>query len=136
MTRPLVIRADFDDQEKWERIQQLIAAPVHDGEYTFYADVDFLDDTRFRNATVEDLLARLPRPYDHSFVMIADKATLEDPEFPILVVDLHDQPANAFRAIPSTIQSIENNLSLANMDFYEFAESVASDGVFRGFPEP
>jgi hypothetical protein len=29
---------------------------------------------------------------------------------------------------------IENNLSLANMDFEEFAEAVDPDGVFRGFP--
>jgi hypothetical protein len=36
--------------------------------------------------------------------------------------------------IPSEIQSIENNLSLANMDFEEFAESADKDGIFRGFP--
>jgi uncharacterized protein DUF6924 len=28
---------------------------------------------------------------------------------------------------------VENNLSLANMDFEEFADSVDADGVFRGF---
>ena len=38
-----------------------------------------------------------------------------------------------FRAVPTSIQSIENNLSLANMDFVEFAESVDPDGVFREF---
>ena len=31
--------------------------------------------------------------------------------------------------------SRENNLSIANMDFREFAESVDPDGVFRGFPQ-
>jgi hypothetical protein len=31
------------------------------------------------------------------------------------------------------VQSIENNLSIANMDFAEFADSVNEDGVFRGF---
>ena len=30
--------------------------------------------------------------------------------------------------------SIEANLSIANMDFGEFAGSVGADGVFRGFP--
>jgi hypothetical protein len=29
---------------------------------------------------------------------------------------------------------VENNLSLANMDFHEFADNVGADGVFRGFP--
>jgi uncharacterized protein DUF6924 len=41
---------------------------------------------------------------------------------------------NEFRAIPSQIQGIENNLSIANMDFEGFAEAVNEDGVFRGFP--
>jgi hypothetical protein len=40
-----------------------------------------------------------------------------------------------FRAVLSTIQSIENNLSLANMDFEDFVNSVGKDGVFRGFPK-
>jgi hypothetical protein len=31
------------------------------------------------------------------------------------------------------IQSIENNLSLANMDFAEFTDSADRDGVLRGF---
>jgi hypothetical protein len=28
---------------------------------------------------------------------------------------------------------VENNLSLFNMDFFEFADAVEADGVFRGF---
>jgi hypothetical protein len=40
-----------------------------------------------------------------------------------------------FRAIPTAVQSIENNLSIANMDFEDFAEAVDEDGVFRGFQE-
>jgi hypothetical protein len=28
---------------------------------------------------------------------------------------------------------VENNLSVANMDFHEFADNVEDDGVFRGF---
>jgi hypothetical protein len=39
-----------------------------------------------------------------------------------------------FRTIPSKIQGIENNLSIANMDFEEFANTVDERGVFRGFP--
>jgi hypothetical protein len=30
---------------------------------------------------------------------------------------------------------IENNLSIANMDFEAFAENADPDGIFRGFPE-
>jgi hypothetical protein len=38
-----------------------------------------------------------------------------------------------FRALPSQIQSIQNNLSIGNMDFEEFANNIDPDGVFRGF---
>lgn len=31
---------------------------------------------------------------------------------------------------------VENNLSLANMGFEEFADAVDEDGVFRGFRDP
>lgn len=30
--------------------------------------------------------------------------------------------------------SVENNLSIANMGFEEFADSADEKGVFRGFP--
>jgi len=53
----------------------------------------------------------------------------------VLVVDLFEERGRSFRALLSQVQSVENNLSLANMDFSEFAESVERDGVFRGFDE-
>ena len=67
---------------------------------------------------------------------MVDREAVSNPEFPILVVDLLREPGRGFRAIPSTIQSIENNLSITNMVFSEFANAVAADGVFRGFREP
>lgn len=42
---------------------------------------------------------------------------------------------NEFRVILSEIQRIENNLSIANVDFEEFAGSVDQDGGFRGLPK-
>ena len=65
----------------------------------------------------------------------ADRTTFEYPEHPLLVVDLLGEPGRAFRALPEQVQSIENNLSLANMDFEDFADSVGDDGIFRGFPD-
>jgi hypothetical protein len=46
---------------------------------------------------------------------------------------LFDDPGYEFCTNPSQIQGIENNLSTANMDFGEFADSVDEDGVFRAF---
>lgn len=34
---------------------------------------------------------------------------------------------------PLSLWGIENNLSIANMDFDEFADAVDEDGVFRDF---
>jgi hypothetical protein len=38
-----------------------------------------------------------------------------------------------FRVIPSELWGPENNLSIANLDFDEFANNAGSDGIFRGF---
>ena len=49
--------------------------------------------------------------------------------------DFGDVLGREFRCEVDEIASIEANLSIANMDFAEFADSVGEDGVFRGFPE-
>jgi len=82
---------------------------------------------------VQNLLELTPDDFGHTFVLVVDKAATHSPEFPVLVIDLYDERGRTFRAIPSTIQAIENNLSIANMDFLDFADRVYSDGVFRGF---
>ena len=68
-----------------------------------------------------------------STVFVADAIALTESERPILCVDLIDQPGRAFRCIPRQLWGVDNNLSLANIDFDEFATSVDADGVHRGF---
>ena len=131
-----VIRTEFENQHIWETICKLIRAPVHEGSYDFYAKVEFVEDSEFRNLTREQLLARVPSDYGHSVLLVVDMTATQHPDFPILVMDLRHERGRTFRAIPSQIQSIENNLSIANMDFFEFADNVKEDGVFRGFPSP
>jgi hypothetical protein len=93
-----------------------------------------LDDAAYRGLTKEQLLNLIPegdqRPF---FFMIVDDVAVRSPGHPILVVDLWREPGREFRAVPAAVQSIENNLSIANMDFAEFADAVDEDGVFRGF---
>jgi hypothetical protein len=130
---PLVIRTCFESQAAWETVCGLIRAPQYFTSDPFYANVELLDDAEFENLTAEDLLACVPGDYPHSFLLVVDRVTIAAPEFPVLVIDLHAERGREFRAIPSQIQAIENNLSLANMDFFEFANSVDGDGIFRGF---
>jgi hypothetical protein len=127
----LVIRTDFSDQETWDAIGAAILQLTEEG---FGAQVEFVDDVAYRGATKEQLLDLVPegdeRPF---FLMIVDAVTVRSPEHLVLVVDLWREPGREFRAVPAAVQAIENNLSIANIDFAEFADAVDEDGVFRGF---
>ena len=128
----LVLRTDFSNQAAWEEICAELQKPA--GPMNFYAYVHFLDDAEFADLTKDQLLQRIPQDYNHSFIMVVDRAAIAQPEHPLQVIELFWRPGKEFRAIPSAIQEIENNLSIANMDFEEFAGAVEDDGVFRGFP--
>lgn len=129
---PLVVRSSFDDQKGWQTVAGLIRAPVLDGDETFYAHVQFLNDRDFQDCDARSLLAR-SATYPHHAVFIIDKATLGSLEYPVLVADLYGEPGRTFRALPGQVQAIENNLSITNMNFAEFADSADADGVFRGY---
>jgi hypothetical protein len=128
---PLVLRTDFSNQVGWERI----CAGIRQSIGGFRANVEFVDDMAYQDMTKEQLLRLVPRDYAHSFIVLVDRPAISLPESPLLIVDLYEEPGREFRAIPSQVQGIENNLSISNMDFYEFADSVDMDGVFRGFPD-
>lgn len=66
-------------------------------------------------------------------LFVVDSGTLASSEYPVLVVDLKEQRGRQFRTAASELHSIENNLSISNMDFFEFADAAGSDGIFRGF---
>ena len=124
----LVVRTDSSNAATWNGVVSAIKQPV-DG---FFAYVDFVDDAAFDGLTVEQFVA-LRDGLSKSYVIVADAVTMGAPELSLLVVDLFEEPGRSFRAVPSAIQSIENNLSIANMDFWEFADNVDADGVFRDF---
>ena len=124
----LVIRTDFSDDAAWHAVVAAIRQPVEG----FFAYVEFVDDPAFKDLTVEQLVA-LGDDLSMSYAIVADTVTLSGAEHTLLVVSLLEEPGRVFRAIPSAIQSIENNLSITNMDFWEFADNVDADGVFRGF---
>jgi len=47
----------------------------------------------------------------------------------------HTFLGRTFRCAVTEFASIEANLSIANMDFQEFADNSDTDGVFRGFKD-
>jgi uncharacterized protein DUF6924 len=129
----LILRTDFSDQPAWEAICRIIRSPRDI--FRFRANVNFVDDVEYAGITKAQLLELIPRDYNHTFIIVADRTAIALPEHPLLVIDLYEGSGREFRAIPSRVQGVENNLSIANMDFEEFANFVDKDGIFRGFPK-
>lgn len=130
-TDALVVRTDFSDEAAWARICSEIEAPV--GEFRAY--VSFVSDPDFDGLSIGALTSLGQRGAYRSFLFVVDRASSADPEHPILVLDLADEPGRTFRVVPREMWGVENNLSLANMDFSEFVDGADADGVFRGFPD-
>ncbi len=137
-----MIRTDFTDDAAWSQVCAAAGSGVHaqgpDG--LFRAHLDCIDDAEFDGLTIEQLLTRPPGGADLDHVFLADRETITHPDHPILAVDLVAQPGRSFRMVPSEMQAVENDLSIANMDFAELADFVEADetgrtdGIFRGFP--
>jgi hypothetical protein len=129
-TDAIVLRTDFSNQPAWEAVRKAIGTPV-DG---FRAYVQFVDEREHDGLAGDRLHEVLTARSPHLYAIVADRMTMAHPEHPLRVVDLESSDGRAFRALPSQIQSIENNLSISNMDFEDFADAVTEDGIFRGFP--
>ena len=130
-----VVRADFTDDAGWEEIKEKIEEPTEEG---FGADVDFVEDLALIGLDEAAIAAGYPQSYPHAYrhpvLFVVDTVAVSTAGHPVLVVNLNaGVDARPFRALPRQVQSIQNNLSLANMDYIEFARSANANGVFRGF---
>lgn len=125
----LVLRTDFSDDAAWDAVCETSAAESPEG---FAASLTFVSDPAFTGVTAGQAAA-LASESDRRFLFLCDRATVTDPEMPLVAVDLYDEPGRWFRVVPGRMWSAENNLSLANMAFRDFAGAVDPDGVFRGF---
>lgn len=149
--KPWLVRTDFTSDALWVHLSDQVLAPKVELGQEFFADVDCISDGRFEGLEPVSVVHHLPESYNYFFCMVADRHTFEKVDLPILIIgfaprgeitaelrrnpqQVQSKDITSFRAVPRTIQSIENNLSLANLDFEDFVRSVASDGIFRGFP--
>jgi hypothetical protein len=128
----LVIRTDFSDDAAWGQLCTAIQEPQI--EHQFRASMECISDKACSGLAPKMVASELPPSSQRPFVFLVDSHTISQPDNPVLVVDLLDEPGRTFRVIPSEAWGVENNLRLANMDFADFADAVDSDGVFRGFP--
>jgi len=130
-----ILRSDFTDDDLWAQLQHEITSPTKEG---FLAGVDFVESPALTGLSEPDVARavprRYPRGYRHPVLFVADALTVSVQDHPLLVLNLSERaPGEPFRTTPRQVQSIENNLSISNMDFIEFAQAVDPDGVFRGF---
>jgi hypothetical protein len=126
----LVLRTDFSDDAAWDAACAASSAQTPEG---FRASLSFVSDRAFAGLTLDQVGALTTRSF-RTFLFVADQVTLTDPEVPLAVIDLHDEPGRWFRVVAARTSDVENNLRLANMGFREFADNTDPDGVFRGFP--
>ena len=125
----LLIRTDFSNQSAWEKLKTVVSEPAD----PFIFNMEIVDDRANSGATVEQLIEALLDDYAHSFVVVADSISISQPDYPLLVVDLFGERGRQFRAIATEVASIDNNLSIGNMDFEEFAELVDGPGFFAAY---
>ena len=129
----LLLRTDFSDDAAWAALCDAAQAQSEEG---LQARLECISDRAYDGLTIDQLAALARTNDDLGYIFLADRVALTNPEQPILVVDLYDEPGRTFRVIPRELWGVENNLSLANMDYSDFADNVDADGVFRGFPRP
>lgn len=132
----LLIRTDFSDSSAWRALHREIMTPNEDG---FRANVHIVDDPAYRDATIEQVILLAPAGAD--LMIVADQTALTSPGMPLLAVlrneegsgDDTEQDHEELRVIAKELWSIENNISIGNMDWEEFVDASEGDNVFRGF---
>lgn len=124
------IRTDFCDDDAWSQAVEAATATSPEG---FRAVLQIVDDRAFEGADAERLAELAETTTEHVLLVIADRLTMTDPERSLLCIDPLP-PGGSFRTVPEQLWGVENNVSLANMDFAEFAAATDQNGVFRGFP--
>jgi len=127
-TASILVRTCFTRPQSWRRLQHALRTPSP-GE-GFLPTLDEVDDPAWEDASPEDVLAAAG---EFRVVVVADEKALSEPGFPALVLRRIDSQVHRIRAVATEMWSIENNLSLFNMDFEDFIRSADEDGVFRGF---
>ncbi|MBA4147023.1 MAG: hypothetical protein H0X66_02835 [Verrucomicrobia bacterium] len=125
----VIIRTDFSDDRQWSNLKRIAMDPPD----PFHGNFEFIENSACQEKELEELLQMLPKDYPHPVLFVADEEAMAEKGFPCLVVDLLETKGQTFRAIARQLASIENNLSIANMGFEEFADAVDAEGVFRGF---
>lgn len=126
----LVLRSDFSDNAAWD----LVTAAIDS--CTSHRIATFISDPAYTDITVQalvDMDAAAELAEKLAYLFLADATTMVDPEHPLLAIDLYVEPGRTFRVPTRWYADVSTNLTIANMDFAEFADATDESGTYRGF---
>ena len=123
-----LIRTAFGDDAAW---QSLLADMAKEASEGFRAYVSIVSDLSFENSSAETLARTVALNNKHSIALIADDKAMNISDQTLLVIGTA-APHPLFRVSVRALWMVENNLSIANMDFVEFTGALDETGVFRG----
>jgi hypothetical protein len=130
----LLVRTDYSDDQAWNAALSAATAVYDTDDFErIGALLRPVESPALSNLTPEELVT-LAREGYLSQIAVADAQTMRDQT--VLLVDFNErngQAGRTFRSIPHEVEPIVANLSLANMDFAEFADKTNPDGIFCGF---
>ncbi len=128
-----LIRTDFTNNVVWQKIVDATAVASREG---FLPSLSIVNDRNFSGTSAEHLAALVSKASEYAVLFVVDQMTIAHYDHPILCIKLPDPgPRKSIRVTPAELWCVENNLSLANMDFQDFANAADADGIFRGFRE-
>jgi hypothetical protein len=128
----LVLRTYFGEDDSWQTLCDELRRSSCEG---YVAPYTFVSDPVWADFPTDRAAAFSSPPY---YYLIVDRMTLEHPEHPVLAVNLgqDEEEPRTFRLVPAQVSGFLANMDTANMWFFEFAQSVDTDGIFRGFASP
>lgn len=123
----LVLRTDFSDAGSWEVVRAALDAADR------YVHATCVSDPGFDGVSVHVLIAEEAAADEDDKIVgvfLADAITMADPARPLLGLDLPDEPGRTFRVPAQWFPHVSANLSIANMDFADFADAADDSGTF------
>lgn len=143
----LIVRTDYTDEQAWQAVTVALMQSWGDRDYD--AQVCFVDHSVWAGATADEVLRAVSADEELSVVFLADQVTMGSARQPLLAATTIPREeyerfeeyegirefGGEFRTTPAGVHEIHANLSIANMDFEEFAAAAheAPDQVYSSF---
>lgn len=122
----LFIRTCFTDLDRWESLWTAVVTPNADG---FRAYVKLIDDTANGNLAISRIGTLMS---EDQLVLVADEVTLTTADRQVLALYRDEDGVQQLRVAVEALWDIQNNLSISNADWQDYADDANEDGVYRG----